>query len=202
MSGAESTFSGRGGPPSRPSPPALRAGDDEFERLRRKLEPWARRVSRKLVGRYGLEPEYAEDLLQEAWLGLLQSMPWDELRHPNAYLRGILYHLALDEVRRRMRRPTMSLDGLALEGEPPDGLDEFEALLHRLDGDGQVTQLLSWIERLPEKQRAAICLTRIRGMTIDEAAAELSVHPGTIKSNVSDARGKVLRWAKEAGWDV
>lgn len=191
-----------GGPPARPPVGVVSAGNDEFERLRRKLEPWARRVSRKLVGRYGLEPEYAEDLLQEGWLGLLQSMPWAELRHPNAYLRGILVHHALDEVRRRLRRPTMSFAGLTMDNEPPDGQDEFEALLRRLDGDEQMTQLLSWIERLAEKQRAAIYSTRIRGLTIDQAATELSVHPGTVKKNVHDATQKLHRWAKEAGWEI
>ena len=47
------------------------------------------------------------------------------------------------------------------------------------------------IDALPEKMRLAVCLHHVAGCTIDEVAATLEVAPGTVKSNLHDARQRL-----------
>lgn len=47
------------------------------------------------------------------------------------------------------------------------------------------------IDALPEKMRLAVCLHHVAGCTIDEVAMALDVSPGTIKSNLHDARQRL-----------
>lgn len=47
------------------------------------------------------------------------------------------------------------------------------------------------IDALPEKMRLAVCLHHVAGCTVDEVADALNVSPGTIKSNLHDARRRI-----------
>lgn len=57
------------------------------------------------------------------------------------------------------------------------------------------------IAELPDRMRAAVCLHYLSDLPVDEVAAALDVSPGTVKSNLHDARNR-LRDALQEGSDV
>lgn len=59
------------------------------------------------------------------------------------------------------------------------------------DLTADLLDLRAAVDALPEKMRLAVCLHHLAGCTIDEVAATLDVSPGTVKSNLHDARRRV-----------
>lgn len=47
------------------------------------------------------------------------------------------------------------------------------------------------VDDLPEKMRLAVCLHYLGGLSVTEVAAALEVTPGTVKSNLHDARRRL-----------
>jgi RNA polymerase sigma-70 factor, ECF subfamily len=47
------------------------------------------------------------------------------------------------------------------------------------------------VDGLPPRMRAAVCLHYLADLSVDEVATALAVAPGTVKSNLHDARGQL-----------
>ncbi|HZN73148.1 MAG TPA: SigE family RNA polymerase sigma factor [Micromonosporaceae bacterium] len=103
---------------------------------------------------------------------------WTRVRaadNVDAYSRGVLTRVYLDELRRPWRRE----DATADTPEPPasqpvDGIVERSALAQLLDG-------------LPPRQRAVLVLRFYCDLSVEETAALLHISRGTVKSQ--SARG-------------
>jgi len=114
----------------------------------------------------------AQDLLQTALLRLSKRWPVD---HPHAYIRRVLVNLTRDRSRRRHLVP-----------EPAETReDRLEALPDHADAYASQAALEQLLALLPAKQRAAVVLRVIEGLTEAEAAAALRCSPGTVASNLS-----------------
>jgi RNA polymerase sigma-70 factor (ECF subfamily) len=128
----------------------------------------------------------AEELVQEAFLRVHRA------RHryvPEARFSTWLYriatNLALNELRRpRRRSPHPSTDD---PGAPPlpAELPETEAVVDARRLGREIWQELG---RLPEKQRAALCLAAVEGLSYAEVAEALEVTEKAVKSLVHRAR--------------
>ncbi|GAA3393049.1 SigE family RNA polymerase sigma factor [Cryptosporangium minutisporangium] len=115
-----------------------------------------------------------EDLLQAAIERMIRR--WHRVEgDPEAYLRRILYHLAVDSWRQRRRRPEL-LAVVEPEGQPDgtDAVDLRQALVQAL---GQ----------LAPRQRAVLVLRYFEELSEAEIAATLGCSTGTVKSTA--ARG-------------
>jgi RNA polymerase sigma-70 factor (sigma-E family) len=112
-----------------------------------------------------------EDLLQAALERVLRQ--WSRVRgDPEGYLRRTLYHLAVDQWRRRSRRPEVHL-----AVEPPVA-----------DGAGQVQlrrALVQALAELPPRQRAVLVLRYWEQLSEAESAEVLGCSVGTVKSSAS-----------------
>lgn len=126
-----------------------------------------------LVGRKGL----AEDIVQEAFLALMEhAADYRGEGSFQSWLYRIAVNLALMELRRdRRRQPAETFDGLPAAGEAPDELAERSDL--------QALVLRALLE-LPEDQRAAVTLRKIKGLSVEECARVLECDEGTVKSRV------------------
>jgi putative glutamine amidotransferase len=83
----------------------------DFETLVRSEEGW---LTRRLSAALGGDVHAAEDLRQEAFVRAWRSLPRDLDSHrQRAWLRRTATNLAVDELRRRGRRPTAPLDDAA-----------------------------------------------------------------------------------------
>jgi RNA polymerase sigma-70 factor (ECF subfamily) len=134
------------------------------------------------------QPQAAEDATQEAFVSAWRNITSLRGEAFRPWILRIAANLCRDELRRRARRPSSSLD-VALEAgvpEPPDAdpLPEESALSAELR-----TGLEAALAELPEDQRTAIVLCDIEGLDYSEVAAVMKTSLGTVKSRI--ARGRL-----------
>jgi RNA polymerase sigma-70 factor (ECF subfamily) len=114
----------------------------------------------------------AEEITQDAFLRLLER--WRAVRDPEAYL----YRTAMNVFRSRLRRAAVALRKAAHTIPVDDQLAEVEAR------DAVVRALAP----LPARQRAAIVLMDVLGLSSEQAGEALAIRPVTVR--VLAARGR------------
>jgi RNA polymerase sigma-70 factor (ECF subfamily) len=124
----------------------------------------------------------AEELLQQTFLKLHQSRgSYVAGADPIPWLHVIAHRTCIDELRRAKRtRCTVSRDpGGATEA--PAALDGAAEHSQPAYGERTIAAVLRALDRLPERHRLAVVLTKIQGNTIEEAAAILGTTPAAVK---------------------
>lgn len=145
-----------------------------FERL---VEAHAAELHRFLVGLVG--PADAEDCLQETFMSALRAYPrLDHGHHLRAWLYTIAQRKATDVVRRRVRRPTASLDGV--ERPAP-------AMPERDDG------LWTAVRSLPGKQRAAVVQRFALDLAYADIGERMGISEDAARQNVSAGLRRLRR---------
>jgi RNA polymerase sigma-70 factor (sigma-E family) len=129
----------------------------------------------------------AEDLVQTAFERTARH--WRRVVHagtPEAYARRILVNLAIDDTRRRRRKP-------ALPGGGTDDLDRIRgAVPDRRFADVELRDLLERsLAALPAGQRAVLVLRYWCDLSEQEIAADLGVSAGTVKSQAARALARL-----------
>jgi len=163
-----------------------RNGDrDAFATLVRQALPWMDRVARLTVR----DPDIARDAVQEALVRAWRALPG--LRDPElfeAWLRRLLVHACIDEVRRTRRRLVVEVALTDLHHP-----DVGDASLSAADRDA----LERAFRRLDPVQRAVVVLHYYQDLTVAETAAALEMPVGSVKSTLSRSRD-AMRAALEA----
>ena len=133
------------------------------------------------------QQQAAEDAAQEAFINAWRSIRNFRGDSFRAWLLRIAANLCRDELRRRGRRPSSSLD-TALEAGMPDPQDE-ESLPEEsaLNAELRVS-LEAALAELPEEQRTAIVLCDVEGLDYAEIAVAMKTSLGTVKSRIARAR--------------
>jgi RNA polymerase sigma-70 factor (ECF subfamily) len=127
------------------------------------------------------DPELAADLTQDAFVKAYRS--YDTLEKPEnarAWLYQIAHRVALDELRRRKIVRFLPWTGESRGAAPSV---EHEAMELRLSGD-----LERALERIPERQRAALLLAELHDLTGLELAASLGVSHVAARALLTRAR--------------
>ena len=165
-----------------------------FEELVQRHQTQIYRVAYRLTGNH----DDAEDLAQEA---IVEAFRAFDRYQPGTYFDRWLYRIMsrtyIDTVRRRNRRPFVSLDApTSAEGDPlasviGDSSQDPQQLTETVDLDGAIQSAL---DRLPEEFRAAIVLADVQGLSYDEVAVALRCPVGTVRSRLHRAR-QMLRAA-------
>ncbi len=132
----------------------------------------------------------AEDALQATFASAYRALLGDS-RPVN--LRPWLFTIARNECLSilRKRRPLVELNGeVALTGDPVKLAEVHEEMADMIGG----------IRELPEKQRAALVLAEVHGMSHADIGSVLGVRPEQVKAYVFQARSNLLsdRHAREA----
>ena len=137
------------------------AGLDErgFGEVYREQSLWAARLGYLLTG----DPTLAEDLAQEAFLGLYRH--FDRVDNPRAYLRVTLANLARRSRHREQRR-----------------LAAHRIVAQREAVSANANEMFDLVGKLPVKQRVVIVLRYYEGLSETEIANALRCAPGTVKS--------------------
>jgi RNA polymerase sigma-70 factor (ECF subfamily) len=175
-----------------------RQSSDEFEDVvSRSLSALYRRAYR-FVG----DPQDAEDAVQDALLSAYKHL--DQFKGTakmTTWLTSIVTNSALTQLRRRPRRPHVSLDERFDEEQDyswsdrladPKPSPEVECMNSELYG-----HLLQCVAELAPSSRKVIQLRHLDGLTTDETAQILGLADGTVKSHVSRARTKLKRLIRE-----
>lgn len=101
------------------------------------------------------------------------------------WIHAIARNAALDRIRQRNRGPQLSFDGEELDVVAFDDPDEVLGRRERLE------RLISDLQALAERQRAAIVMRELSGMTYEEIAETLDTSPVRAKGLVADARASL-----------
>ena len=163
------------------------AGDPlAFETLVRRHRDRLWAVALRTTG----DPEEAADSLQDALISAYRRA--EQFRGDSAvttWLHRIVVNASLDRLRRRAVRAAAPLpdDNENLPGavvaDPVDHMD-------RRDTQLVVTAALA---ELPEDQRAAILLVDVEGWSVEEAARQLGIPEGTVKSRCHRGRARLAK---------
>jgi RNA polymerase sigma-70 factor, ECF subfamily len=179
----------------------LRAGDEQaFEALVRRHDAAMRRVARTFVR----TDAAADDVVQEAWLGVIRGLEAFEGR---SSLRTWIFSILVNQARTRGARDARSVPFSALaESDQPTvdpaafGRDgRWRSAPARLDGDPETglltaelrARLLEAVDELPPAQRAVITLRDIAGMPADEVCELLDVTDANQRVLLHRARARV-----------
>lgn len=139
-------------------------------------------ICRRLTG----DDADAADACQEALLAIVRGLPRFDARSSFAtWAYRVATNAALDELRRRRRRPEPGLpDVEAAAGMVGAGVaepDAADAVVGRMGVDAA-------LQRLPADFRAPVVLRDLCGLSYDEIAEVLDIPPGTVRSRI--ARGR------------
>ncbi len=130
----------------------------------------------------------ADDAAQEAMISIVRGLPrFDGRAQFSTWVYRIATNAALDELRRRRRRPALApVDD---EGQPADLVDPLaertvEASVDRLSIDAALAAL-------PEDFRVAVVLRDVGDLDYAEIAEALGVPVGTVKSRIARGRSQL-----------
>jgi RNA polymerase sigma-70 factor (ECF subfamily) len=138
---------------------------------------------RKLVGRFVGSKATAEDLVQQAFIKLLDNAERDDLANFPAYLTVMARNLALNHLRDTSRRsevelPDADFDAIADARPSPEMVAIYRCELHRV---------LQAVATLPPRRREAFILSKFEGLTYDEIAAHQGVSRNTVITQIVGA---------------
>lgn len=149
----------------------------EFDTLVQLHERRVLRIAWRMLGRL----EDAQDAAQEVFLKLHRH----HQRLDPALIEGWLYRTTVnacyDALRRRRPETELSLDPAA----PPE-VD--------LERDERRRLVTEGLRHLPERERAAVVLREIEGLSTAEVAAALGTTEVTVRSQVSMGKARLKKW--------
>lgn len=140
------------------------------------------------------DDEMAADITQDTFIKAYQSLMHFNGGSFRAWLLRTATHAAIDELRRRQRRPTFSIDA-----EDDNGMDQEVAswmadpdpLPEEIAERKQLQQTVqSFLELMKPVYRAAVVLVDLQGLDYSEASEVLDIPVGTLKSRL--ARGRMI----------
>ncbi len=169
------------------------SGDlDAFNALVLRYQDMAYNLAYRLMG----DRESAEDATQEAFISAYRNIRRFRGSHFKAWLLRIVTNACYDELRRRKRRPTASLDALPSDVLPSDHAPSPENHAQRTELRDAIQDCIG---SLPPRQRMVVVLIDVEGLDYREAAEVLGVPSGTVKSRLSRARAKLRDCLRKTG---
>ena len=165
---------------------AAQAGDRAaLDSLLRRHYDLVHAVCRRIAG--GIRD--ADDAAQEAMIGIVRGLPrFDGRSSVTTWMYRIATNAALDELRRRTRRPALHVvhdDAPAAEEVDPRAQRHVDAVVDRL-------AIEAALERLPEDFRVAVVLRDVADLDYGEIADVLGVPLGTVKSRIARGRAQLV----------
>ena len=168
-----------------------RAGDAQaFAVLVERHERMVLRTALRLLGRLDL----AQDAAQDAFLRLHRHLGrFDESRELGPWLYRVVVNVCRDVARRGHGARLVALSDAASLANPSDGAREREDAVTR---DEQRRLVQAALLTLPAREREAIVLRDIEGLSSEDVARILGTSAGTVRSQVSAARLKIKRYVE------
>lgn len=143
-----------------------------FERLYERLAPKLLAALKHMSG----DARLAEDLTQMTFMNMVRARAtYQPGMAVSPWLFAIARNLWLDHRRTLGRRP----ESLSRDGGLPDGCAEPCSMAH--------VDLIALLGRLPRRQRDALLLIKVRGLTVVEAAALCGTSPASMKMRMQRA---------------
>jgi RNA polymerase sigma-70 factor (ECF subfamily) len=144
----------------------------------------------------------AADAAQEAFISAYKNLKSFRGGSFKSWLLRIVTNACYDELRRKKRRPAVSLEELTGEDDPetefdvPSGEDGPEAIMQQRE----LAELIQiGITTLPEDQRITLVLSDIQGLSYEEIGDMTNTNLGTVKSRLSRGRARLREYLQAHG---
>lgn len=142
-------------------------------------------VCRRIIG---VEAD-AADATQEAMIAVVRGLHrFDGRAAFGTWVYRIATNAALDELRRRRRRPHLSREHDLGEGDGAAEHHTDEAAGHRSDQVTDRMVLDAALDDLPDEFRVAVVLRDLADLDYAEIGEILGIPPGTVRSRISRGR--------------
>lgn len=145
---------------------------------------------RRVLARYSIPYQDAEDLLQEALLAAV--LCWDTIENPESWLAGTLAHKCQMYWRTRRRSRVEAVDGDTLELLAPP----LQAPQEQSDSASDLYRLLAELE---EPHREMFHLRYVDGMTSVELSKQLGIPCASVRKLTCRSFGKLQKKLSAAG---
>lgn len=143
----------------------------------------------------GHDPVLAEDVLQTAYLKVLQERArFDGRSAFKTWWFAVIRHTAADERRRLWVR---RLKLAAFGAQQPSAIHE-EAFGEALDGADRQALFTKALAALPTRQREVLHLVFYQELSIEQAAEVLGVSLGTARTHYERGKKRLRDWLEEA----
>lgn len=164
---------------------AAQAGDGKaLDRLLRSHQPRIYAVARRMMG----SDADALDVTQEALISIVRSIgSFDGRARFSTWTYRVATNACLDELRRRKRRPALSL--ATSDGEVLDLADPTERMID--EGVVDRTVIDAALRELTPEFRAAVVLRDLCQLDYAEISEVLEIPPGTVRSRIARGRAQL-----------
>lgn len=172
-----------------------RGGDlDAFNRLVLAHQTKVFNLAYRITG----DPEMAADVAQEAFLSAYRKLNGYRGGSFRGWLLRIATNACYDELRRRKRRPAVSLEAVEEESASGDGVGTMDSLFGHEEGPEPAferAELRRAIERclqgLPDEFRTVVILADVLALDYREVAESIGSPIGTVRSRLARARARL-----------
>lgn len=146
------------------------------------------------------DPDAASDATQEAFLKAFKAMRRFRGGSFKAWLLRIVTNACYDQLRRKQRRPTSSLDDLPVDADHSYHLHDPAEKPHEYVERQELGQTIqAGISTLPVEQRTVLVLSDVQGLSYVEIAEVMGISLGTVKSRLSRGRARLRDYMVEQG---
>ena len=162
-----------------------KSGDlDAFDQLMRLHEKQVLSTALRILG----SMEDAQDAAQETFLRLYKSLNrLPDILEIKSWLYRVTVNVCRDSLRKRLRHRTEQLSGPDPASIAPD-----PELAWMNQERGRLVEMA--LTTLPEKERAAVVLRDVEGLSTREVAGILGSSEVTVRSQICVARGKLKKF--------
>ncbi len=150
-----------------------------------------------LRSRFEREQEI-DDIVQEAYMRVLQARETTEINSPKAFLFATARNVALGKVRKRASSGEFSLGDLDELGILDEDADVSEAVAR----SEELEFLTRAVQSLPVRCRQVVTLRKIYGMSQKDIAKELGISEKTVEAQSAIGMKKMTRFFRTLvkGW--
>ena len=141
----------------------------------------------RFAARYFRRPQEIEDVVQEAFVKVIEAQRRREIREPRAYLFRTTRNLALSTLDRSDHRLTDTIGELLPELELLQG----PTLEQQYESEQRLDAFCRAVRRLPTQAQRVYILRRVYGFTLKETAEHLNITVKTVEAHQSKSDGQV-----------
>lgn len=136
---------------------------------------------------FGAGPPEPEDVVHEAFARLARTQDSTPVAQPKAFLRVTARNIAID-ARRGSARTGAVMKSVAILEENNREIDALDVLSSRQE----LERLAAVIETLKPKERTALLMHRIDGLSFAEISRQLGISPSGVRLLVKNALAKCI----------
>lgn len=134
----------------------------------------------------------AEELTQEAFINIWRSRAGlAEVDNPNAYLYRIIFNLVYSYLCKESNEARIRDHARSYKGEAD------YSTIESLEAKETGKLVAEAVDRLPVQQKKVYLLSREKGMTYQEIAAELKISPNTVRNHLVEALKSIRHCLKD-----